>query len=69
MSKENHFLENISETPARTIKKESQKGASGRWMWMDDVGKGDGGGGGGYVPAGSQFFFSRRYARSSLRRS
>ena len=39
------FLENISEAEARTTKNESRKGASGKWMWMDDVGKGDGGGG------------------------
>ena len=38
------FLENISEAEAITTKNESRKGASGRWMWMDDVGKGDGGG-------------------------
>ena len=44
------LVKNISETEARTIKNESRKGASGRWMWMDDVGKGGGGGGGGDVP-------------------
>ena len=63
-------VENISETEARTIKNESRKGASGRWMWMDDVARGDGGGWRRtFFPARSQFLFSRRYARSSLRPS
>ena len=51
-------VENISETEARTIKNESRKGASGRWIWMDDVGKGGGGGGGGDVTLMAIFFLA-----------
>ena len=59
------LVENISETEARTIKNESLKGASGRWIWMDDVGKGGGGGGGGDVPLIAVLFLSALSLRCS----